>query len=66
MSKRELYFKNYKTGEVGQRANVTGLSERQVEKCLRGMLINKHDDWLVFDTADEVAIASAKGKGDRP
>lgn len=51
--KRELYFKNYKTGEIGQRVPVTGYSERQVERCLRGMLINKHDDWLVIDTADD-------------
>lgn len=51
--KRELYFKNYKTGEVSGRFDVTGKSERQIEQCIRGMLINKHDDWIVFDTADE-------------
>lgn len=52
--KRYLEFVNFKTGEVGQRVDVTGQSERQVGRCLRGMLINKHDDWFVRDTADKV------------
>ncbi len=58
MAKRELYYRNYKTGEIGRRVDVTGRSERQVETCLRGMLINKHDDWLVHDTADDVRCAA--------
>jgi len=50
--KRELYFQHMDTGEIGHRVDVTGQSERQVEKCLRGMLINMHGDWVVMDTAD--------------
>ena len=53
MSKRELYFKNYKTGEVSGRVDVTRRSEREIERVMRGMLINKHDDWLVHDTNDD-------------
>ena len=58
MSKRELYFKNYKTGEISGRVDVSRLSESQIERCMCGMLINKHDDWLVLDTADD-ALAPA-------
>ncbi len=58
MTKRELYFKNYKTGEVSGRFDVSGKSERKIERCMSGMLINKHDDWLVMDSADDVTPSS--------
>jgi hypothetical protein len=52
-TERFLEFVSMETGEVGKRVNITGYSERMVEKCLRGMLINIHPDWFVRDTADE-------------
>jgi len=64
MSKRELYFKNYKTGEVSGHVNVTGRSEREVERCMLGMMRNKHDDWLVMDTADDAPNSPAVGKSE--
>lgn len=51
MTERYLEFYNPKTGETSNRIDVTGKSERQIERCLRGMLINIHDDWLVRDSA---------------
>jgi len=50
--KRYLEFVNLDTGEVSTRVDVTGHSERMVEKCLRGMLINIGERWYVRDTAD--------------
>lgn len=50
MSNRELYFQNMKTGEISGRVDVSSRSQREIDKCIRGMLINKHDDWLVRDT----------------
>lgn len=51
--KRYLEFVNAKTGEIGQRVDVTGHGERVIERCTRGMLINIGQDWFVRDTADE-------------
>lgn len=53
VAQRELYFKNYKTGEIAGRVDVSGKSERDVYRCYRGMLINRHDDWLVLDTTQD-------------
>lgn len=53
MMKRELYFRHLETGEEAGRFDVTGKSEREIERIMRGMLINKHDDWVACDTADE-------------
>lgn len=53
MMKRELYYRHLKTGEVACRIDVTGKSERTIERFMRGMLINKSDDWVVCDTADD-------------
>jgi hypothetical protein len=50
---RFLEFVNLKTGEVGLRCDVTGDSKHNVERCLRGMLINIHPDWFVRDTKDQ-------------
>lgn len=57
MSERYVQAYNPKTGETGNRVDVTGRSEREVERVLRGMLINIHEDWLVRDSAwdDETA-----------
>lgn len=56
--KRYLEAVHLRTGEVGTRCDVTGHSERQVERCLRGMLINMHEDWYVRDTADSESEAT--------
>lgn len=50
--KRYLEFVNLDTGEIARRVDVTGFSERSVEQCLRGMLINIGERWFVRDTAD--------------
>lgn len=49
---RFLEFVNHDTGEVARRVDVTGRSDREVERCMRGMLINIGDRWFVRDTAD--------------
>lgn len=51
--KRELFFRNWKTGEVDGHVDVTGKPERTVERIEMGMLINKHDDWSVIDSAHD-------------
>lgn len=43
-TKRELVIKNLKTGEIVRRFDVTGKSERQIEKIERGALINMDTD----------------------
>lgn len=52
MTDRFLEFVHKNTGETGQRCDVTGQSEHNVSRCLRGMLINMHQDWFVRDTAN--------------
>jgi hypothetical protein len=52
---RFLEIVNLDTGEVARRVEVTGRSERHVERMLRGMLINLGDRWFVRDTADAEA-----------
>ncbi len=47
--RRYLQFKNWRTGELGDRVDVTGESDHNREKCLRGMLRNIGEDWLVTD-----------------
>lgn len=61
MTNRALYFKNYKTGEISGNVDVSGKSEREIERCMMGMLRNKHDDWLVMDTADDPLPSSDRG-----
>lgn len=51
-AKRYLEFVHWATGEVSTRVDVTGQSERQIEKCMRGMLINIGEGWGVRDTGD--------------
>jgi hypothetical protein len=64
MSKRRyMEFVNMKTGEVSNRVDVTGQSDRQVERCLRGMLINIGDDWFVRDTANNPSPSSVLPSG---
>lgn len=53
MNERFLEFVHKHSGEVSSRVDVTGQSDRQVEKCMRGMLINIGDDWFVRDTLDD-------------
>ena len=49
-AKRFLQFVNTKTGEVARSIDVTGKSERAIERCMSGMLINIGQDWRVHDT----------------
>lgn len=56
MGKRELFYRNMETGEEAGRFDVTGHSERSIERIMRGMLINKGDDWVVCDTEDDDPI----------
>lgn len=49
---RFLEIVSLDTGEIARRVEVTGNSERQVERTMRGMLINLGDRWFVRDTAD--------------
>lgn len=63
MSERELYFENTKTGEISGRLDVSSRSQREIDRCIRGMLINKHDDWLVRDTRyNPISPADREGK----
>jgi len=49
--KREILVKHIKTGEVVKRVDVTGQSENQIERCMRGMLINMNqEDYRIEDT----------------
>lgn len=52
MSERKLQYRRLDTGEiVGGEADVTGRSERNVEKIMLGMMRNMHEDLYVHDTA---------------
>jgi hypothetical protein len=53
MAKRYLQFENWRTGEVANRIDVTGKSEREIEKLETGMLINcdVEGGWGVNDVA---------------
>jgi len=49
--KREILVKHIKTGEVVKRVDVSGESENQIERCMRGMLINMNqEDYRIEDT----------------
>lgn len=50
---RYLQFRNMKTGETARRIDVTGRSEREIERIMRGMLINIDEDWIVDDIDDD-------------
>lgn len=49
---RYLQFRNWRTGEAEKPINVTGRSEREIERIERGMLINCNVEggWGVDDT----------------
>lgn len=50
--RRYLQFVNSKTGERAEnpgKIDITGKSEREIEKIERGMLRNIGDDWYVDD-----------------
>ncbi len=49
--KREILVKRIKTGEIVSRVDVTGQSERNIDRCMMGMLINMNqDDYRIEDT----------------
>jgi len=51
MEKREILVKHMKTGEIVNRVDVTGQSEINIERCMRGMLINMNqEDYRIEDT----------------
>lgn len=50
-NKRGILVKHIKTGEVVKRIDVTGKSERHIERCMMGMLINMNQgDYRIEDT----------------
>lgn len=50
-NKREILVKNIKTGETVKRVDVTGKSERMIERCMMGMLTNMNqEDYRIEDT----------------
>ena len=51
MEKREILVKDILTGEIVHRVDVTGKSENNIERCMRGMLINMNrDKYRIEDT----------------
>lgn len=60
---RYLQFVNYRTGERAEnpgKIDVTGKSEREIERILSGMLRKAGDDWYVddFETAAQTPPSS--------
>jgi hypothetical protein len=53
---RELIVKNWKTGEVATRIDVTGKSERHIERVEMGLIMKCDLDagWNVYDSAVDV------------
>ncbi len=50
-NKREILVKHIKTSEVVKRVDVTGQSESNIERYMRGMLINMNqEDYRIEDT----------------
>jgi hypothetical protein len=49
---RHLEVVEIETREVVKRLDVTGRTERDVERCLSGLLRNMSDRFYVRDTAD--------------
>lgn len=66
---RYLQFKNWKTGEASNAVDVSGRSEREIERIERGMLMNcdVEGGWFVDDcetpTASAAGARSAKTEG---
>lgn len=60
-AKRYLQFKHLRTGEIASSIDVTGRSEREIERTIRGMLINIGDDWRVHDTAWDLEPTPSTG-----
>jgi hypothetical protein len=50
--RRFMQFRHMTTGEIAGRFEVTGKSEREIDRIERGMLRNCHDDWLVDDVTE--------------
>lgn len=51
---RYLQFRNWRTNEAAKPIDVTGKSEREIERIERGMLINcdVEHGWFVDDTEE--------------
>jgi hypothetical protein len=59
MKRRYLQFVNSETGERAEnpgKVDVTGKSERQIEKIEHGMLMRCGDDWYVDDFEEEKRV----------
>lgn len=54
MTKRYLQFRNWKTEDATPPIDVTGRSEREIERIERGMLMNCDVEagWFVDDTTE--------------
>jgi len=49
--KREILVKRMDSGEIVKRIDITGQSEINIERCMRGMLINMNqEDYRIEDT----------------
>jgi hypothetical protein len=47
--RRYLFRRHSETDECDGPIEVTGKSEREIERLERGMLMNLHEDWFVED-----------------
>lgn len=65
MVERYVEAYNPTTGQTARRIDVTGKSERDIERTLRGMMINMHEDWLVRDSAWDDAALLPTGRGEK-
>ncbi len=50
---RQIHVKSIKTKEIVHSVDVTDQSERDVERVMRGMLINMSDDFFITDSLDD-------------
>ena len=59
--KRELVFKNWRTGQEAGRVDVTGMSEREIGRIEGRMLATAEADWFV----DEIVTPAGPPSADR-
>ena len=53
MMRKYLQIRNYHTGEVASKMDVTGKSDRQIERIERGALINMDtDNWCIEEVEE--------------
>lgn len=59
--KRYLAVRHMQSREIAHRVDVTGKSERHVERVLRGMLMNIGPCWFVDDITEGESGSHLKG-----